>query len=175
MQDGTVILAISDPVRKGTMWPLRGRSNLRMIINMLKFQHGPSVELELLPPSDGSSVSSEGSAAGECVVHAACQAPAMQSCLQGGCNQSQPATCFLYPALWSSLGQPSQHHLPQDESLLIREHLQADTVLCSCQTHSSSTYRKLTRGRIRQMCRGGGASSVKTVSPLACTDMPAGL
>ncbi|KAK9794642.1 hypothetical protein WJX73_006482 [Symbiochloris irregularis] len=50
VQEGTIILAISDPVRRGKMWPLGAKSNMRMILNMLKFQHGPSVELELLPP-----------------------------------------------------------------------------------------------------------------------------
>lgn len=36
------------------MWPLDGRSSLRMVLYTLRFQHGPQVEVDLLLPGSDS-------------------------------------------------------------------------------------------------------------------------
>ena len=54
-----LVLATSDPVRRGVMWPLDGRSSLRMVQHMLRFNHGSAVELDILPAGADERTSSE--------------------------------------------------------------------------------------------------------------------
>ena len=57
LRPGMLVVAISDPVRSGVMWPLDRRSSLRMVLQMLQFQRAQAVELDVMlgsadePPS----------------------------------------------------------------------------------------------------------------------------